>query len=198
MEDAAHDETLVALARSGDRKAFEMLVVKYQRRVARLVGRYVRNASDIEDLVQEAFIRAYRGLPAFRGDSAFGTWLYRIATNLSLNFVQRSRAGRTVSLTPLDGDDAPDGPAEPAEGEDPERMLMARQIGAAIEVALAELNDDARRALLLYEMEGRQYKEIATLTGAPIGTVRARIFRAREHIAARLEPLLAPTRNRRW
>lgn len=195
MENVSQGDPLVLLARAGDRRAFEMLVVQHQRRVARLVSRYVRNATDVEDLVQETFIRAWRGLDSFRGDSSFGTWLYRIATNLSLNHIKRTRP--TVSLS-MDHEESPDGPPEPAEGEDPERMLMAREIGATVERALAELNEDYRRALLLYEMDGRQYKEIAALTNAPIGTVRARIFRAREHIAARLEPLLTPTRGRRW
>lgn len=192
------DQALVALARAGDARSFEMLVVKYQRRVARSIGRFARAAPEIEDLTQEVFIRVFRGLANFKGDSTFSTWLYRIAINVGLNHVKRAKL--TASLSVDTGSDDPDwdGMPEPATDEDPERQMIARQISSAVEAALADLNSDAREALMLYEDAGKSYLEIAAQTGAPIGTVRARIFRAREFIAKRLEPVLGPSRNRRW
>lgn len=185
------------LAQGGDPRAFEALVVKYQRRIARHVARYVRQAGDVEDVVQEAFIRAYRGLASFRGDSAFYSWLYRIATNVALNFIEREP--QTVAL----GDDAPEERADAFEpgvsdAEDPERSLMASQIADAVQRALARLQPELAEALMLYEVEGKPYAEIAGMLGIPVGTVRTRIFRAREFIAKRLEPVLGPQRNRRW
>ena len=197
MTDTIQDAELVRLAQAGDAKAFESLVVKYQRRVARHVARYVKAAADVEDVVQETFIRAYRGLTSFRGDSAFYSWLYRIATNAALNHVQRSRG--EVLL----GDDAPEERADAFEpgvsdGEDPERSLMAKQIAETVQRALAKLRPELAEALMLYEVEGKPYAEIATMLGIPIGTVRTRIFRAREFIAKRLEPVLETQRSQRW
>ncbi len=191
------DAQLVRLAQSGDAKAFEALVVKYQRRIARHVARYVKHAGDVEDVVQDVFIRAHRGLASFRGDSAFFSWLYRIATNASLSHVKR--APREVLL----GDDAPDERAEAFEpgvsdAENPERTLMAKQIGETVQRALAKLQPDLAEALMLYEVESKAYSEIAEILDIPIGTVRTRIFRAREFIAKRLEPVLGVQRNRRW
>ncbi len=191
------DAQLVRLAQAGDAKAFEALVVKYQRRIARHVARYVRHAGDVEDVVQEVFIRAHRGLASFRGDSAFFSWLYRIATNASLSHLKRSP--NDVLL----GDDAPDERADAFEpgvsdAENPERTLMAKQIGETVQRALAKLQPDLAEALMLYEVESKPYSEIAEILNIPIGTVRTRIFRAREFIARRLEPVLGPQRNRRW
>lgn len=191
------DAELVRLAQAGDAKAFEALVVKYQRRIARHVARYVRNSGDVEDIVQDVFIRAHRGLASFRGDSAFFSWLYRIATNASLTHLKRSR--NDVLL----GDDAPEERAEAFEpgvsdAADPERTLMAKQIADTVQKALARLQPDLAEALMLYEVEGKPYAEIAGMLDIPIGTVRTRIFRAREFIAKRLEPVLDPQRNRRW
>jgi RNA polymerase sigma-70 factor (ECF subfamily) len=191
------DAELVRLAQAGDAKAFEALVVKYQRRIARHVARYVRNSGDVEDIVQDVFIRAHRGLGSFRGDSAFFSWLYRIATNASLSHLKRSR--NDVLL----GDDAPEERAEAFEpgvsdAADPERTLMAKQIADTVQKALARLQPDLAEALMLYEVEGKPYAEIAGMLDIPIGTVRTRIFRAREFIARRLEPVLDPQRNRRW
>ncbi|HEX7951655.1 MAG TPA: sigma-70 family RNA polymerase sigma factor [Burkholderiales bacterium] len=191
------DAELVRLAQAGDAKAFEALVVKYQRRIARHVARYVRNSGDVEDIVQDVFIRAHRGLGSFRGDSAFFSWLYRIATNASLSHLKRSR--NDVLL----GDDAPEERAEAFEpgvsdAADPERTLMAKQIADTVQKALARLQPDLAEALMLYEVEGKPYAEIAGMLDIPIGTVRTRIFRAREFIAKRLEPVLDPQRNRRW
>ena len=197
MGDADQDVGLVRLAQAGDARAFEALVVKYQRRIARHVARYLRQAGDVEDVVQEAFIRAYRGLASFRGDSAFYSWLYRIATNAALSFI--AREPQAVLL----GDDAPEERSDAFEpgvsdAEDPERSLMASQIADAVQRALARLQPELAEALMLYEVEGKPYAEIAGMLGIPIGTVRTRIFRAREFIAKRLEPVLGPQRNRRW
>jgi RNA polymerase sigma-70 factor (ECF subfamily) len=197
MAETAQDAELVRLAQAGDAKAFEALVVKYQRRIARHVARYAKAAGDVEDLVQETFIRAYRGLASFRGDSAFYSWLYRIATNAALNHLER-RPGDVLL-----GDDAPEERADAFEpgvsdAEDPERTLMAKQIAETVQRAVARLQPELAEALMLYEIEGKTYAEIAGMLGIPIGTVRTRIFRAREFIAARLQPVLEPQRNQRW
>ena len=197
MDAADQDRELVRLAQSGDTRAFEALVVKYQRRIARHVARYVARASDVEDVVQEAFIRAYRGLASFRGDSAFYSWLYRIATNAALTWLKREPV-------PVALDD--DEPAERADAmqpgvtdhENPERTLMASQLADAVQHALSKLQPELAEPLMLYETEGKSYADIATMLDVPIGTVRTRIFRAREFVAKRLEPILGPQRDRRW
>lgn len=191
------DLELVRLAQANDVRAFEALVVKYQRRVARHVARYLKSAADVEDAVQETFIRAYRGLAAFRGDSAFYTWLYRIAANVAIRHLERQPQHMLL------GDDAPEERVDAFEpgvsdSEQPERTLIAAQIADTVQRALAKLQPDLAEALLLYEVESKPYAEIATMLGIPIGTVRTRIFRAREFIARRLEPVLGPQRNRRW
>lgn len=197
MAESDPDLELVRLAQANDVRAFEALVVKYQRRVARHVARYLKSAADVEDAVQETFIRAYRGLAAFRGDSAFYSWLYRIAANVAIRHLERQP--QHVLL----GDDAPEERVDAFEpgisdSEQPERTLIAAQIADTVQRALAKLQPDLAEALLLYEVEGKPYAEIATMLGIPIGTVRTRIFRAREFIARRLEPVLGPQRNRRW
>ena len=198
MEHPDPDAALVRLAQQGDASAFEALVVKYQRRVARHVARWVRRAADVEDVVQEVFIKVYRGLPSFKGESAFYTWVYQIARNTAFNFV--TRQSKRVVLQ----DDAPAGAGDErseatgSDDEDPERVLFAKQISQAIELALQRLQPELAEALVLYEVEGKQYKEIAQMLRVPIGTVRTRIFRAREFIAKRLEPVLGPVRSRRW
>ena len=201
MLEADADAGLVRLAQSGNARAFEALVVKYQRRIARHVARYVKRTGDVEDVVQEAFIRAYRGLGSFRGESAFYSWLYRIATNSALAFLKRA-PGPVVLQEDLrdEGDERGDGPFEPgvSDGEDPERLLLAKQISGAVDKALARLQPALAQALLLYEVEGKTYKEIAQMLAMPIGTVRTRIFRAREFIAQRLEPVVGHQRPRRW
>jgi len=197
MVETGQDVELVRLAQAGDVKAFEALVVMYQRRIARHVARYLKASADVQDVVQETFIRAYRGLASFRGESAFFSWLYRIATNCALSHLKRDPG--EVLL----GDDAPELRAEPFEpglsdGESPERTLMAKQIAQSVQRALALLQPQLAEALMLYEVEGKPYAEIAGMLGIPIGTVRTRIFRAREFIAKRLEPLLEDQRGRRW
>lgn len=193
----AADVAAANTAPAGAAKAFQALVVKHQRRIARHVARYVRHSGDVEDVVQETFIRAYRGLASFRGDSAFYSWLYRIATNVALTHLKREPVHVQM------GDDGSAERAEPFEpgvsdGENPERTLMAKQIADAVQRALAKLQPDLAEALMLYEVESRPYAEIAVMLGIPIGTVRTRIFRAREFIAKRLEPMLTPQRDRRW
>lgn len=197
MQATNPDCELVHLAQGGNERAFEALVVKYQRRIARHVARYVRSLADVEDVVQETFIRAYRGLQSFRGDSAFYSWLYRIATNVALNSLKRSPAYELL------GDDAPEDRADAFEpsvsdGENPEHILMASQLADAVQRGLSRLKPDLVDALMLFEVEGKSYSEIAEMLSVPIGTVRTRIFRAREELAKRLEPVLAPQRNRRW
>ena len=197
MAESDPDLELVRLAQANDVRAFEALVVKYQRRVARHVARYLKSAADVEDAVQETFIRAYRGLAAFRGDSAFYSWLYRIAANVAIRHLERQP--QHILL----GDEAPEERVDAFEpgvsdSEQPERTLIAAQIADTVQRALAKLQPDLAEALLLYEVESKPYAEIATMLGIPIGTVRTRIFRAREFIARRLEPVLGPQRNRRW
>lgn len=196
MQENDPDAELVSLAQKGDERAYEALVVKYQRRIARHVARYVRRAVDVEDVVQETFIRAYRGLGSFRGQSTLYSWLYRIATNVALNVVQREPM-------PVAAGEDPDERAyafEPgiSDGENPERIMMARQIADAVQRAMARLKPELAEPLMLFEVEGKTYPQIAEILGVPLGTVRTRIFRAREFIAKRLEPVLDPQRNRRW
>ncbi len=184
-----HDANLVGLARAGDQGAFEALMRKYQQRITRRVSHYVKRPADVEDLVQEIFVKAYRGLASFKSQSTFYTWLYRIATNAALNHVTRQR--HTIVLRDdLCGNE--DGEAnadfDARDEADPERELLAKQIVVALEGAMARLQPDLAEALLLYEVDGMQYKEIATQLRVPIGTVRTRIFRAREFIAERLTP----------
>ena len=190
------DSELVRLAQLGDELAFEALVVKYQRRIARHVARYVPIASDVEDVVQEVFIRAFRGLHSFRGDSAFYTWLYRIATNAALTFLRQAPHEEQLD----DSEDERPNPFEPgiSDGETPERTLMASQIADAVRQGLARMQPELVDALTLFEVEGKSYSDIAQMFDVPVGTVRSRIFRAREALAKRLEPVLVPQRDRRW
>lgn len=198
MNTADPDRELVRLARDGDMRAFEALMVKYQRRVARHVTRWVKRPSDVEDVVQDVFIKAYRGLGAFKGESSFYTWIYQIARNTSFNFVTRQQK-HVVLRDDLASDDAPDfEESVGSDHENPERGMLARQISDTVEAAMKRLQPDLAEALILYEVEGKPYKEIAQMLQIPIGTVRTRIFRAREFIAKRLEPVVGPVRDRRW
>jgi RNA polymerase sigma-70 factor (ECF subfamily) len=199
MGDREVDQQLVERAQRGDKHAFELLVAKYQRRLGRLISRFVRNASEAEDVTQDAFIKAYRALPAFRGDSAFYTWLYRIGINTAKNHLV-AQGRRAPTSTPFDTDEAED--FEDAsllhEVATPENELMSKQVVNVVNSSLQELPDDLRTALTLREIEGLSYEEIAEVMNCPIGTVRSRIFRAREAIAANLRPLLGTTEDRRW
>lgn len=199
MGEREADLLLVERVQSGDRNAFGLLVSKYQRRLLRLIMRMVRDPAEAEDVTQEAFVKAYRALPNFRGDSAFYTWLYRIGVNTAKNWLLAQ--GRRMPTFSEIGDDDSSG-IEAGEllrdDETPDRVLMSRQIGATVNAAMDALPEDLRTAISLREIDGLSYEEIALVMDCPIGTVRSRIFRAREAIAARLRPLLDAGPNRRW
>jgi RNA polymerase sigma-70 factor (ECF subfamily) len=199
MGDKEVDQQLVERAQRGDKHAFELLVVKYQRRLRRLVSRFVRDAAEAEDVTQEAFIKAYRALPAFRGESAFYTWLYRIGINTAKNYLV-SLGRRAPTTTQFDAEES-----EGFEGAEilqdvntPENELMSKQVAGVVNASLLQLPDDLRTALTLREIEGLSYEEIAEVMNCPIGTVRSRIFRARETIATNLRPLLGTSIDKRW
>jgi RNA polymerase sigma-70 factor, ECF subfamily len=184
------DEALVGLARQGDSHAFAALVVRYQRRVSSQVARYVKRSSDVEDVVQGVFIKAYLGINAFRGESAFYTWLYRIARNSALNFV--TRQGNVVVLADDFFTEQSEDSVQLNGGrhDDPEELLYGKQLSETVHRAMTALDPDLARALNLYAVEGKKYQEIADILGVPIGTVRTRIFRARNFIAKKLSPKL--------
>lgn len=189
-DDSAIDLELVRRVQRGEKRAFDLLVSKYQVRVAKLVGRLVSDRSEAQDVTQEAFIKAYRALPNFRGDSAFYTWLYRIAVNSAKNhLVARSRRPPTDDVDITDGDVEAAGVVM-ADMATPESYAVRDQIQSALGRALAELPEDLRTALTLCEMEGLSYDEIARVLDCPIGTVRSRIFRARRALDAKLKPFL--------
>ena len=197
--DKDDDLLIVQRVQAGDKLAFNLLVNKYHRRVARLLTRMVRNQEDIEDVVQESFIKAYRALPNFRGDSAFYTWLYRIGINTAKNYLVSVGRRPTVS-TDIEIEDAEnfeDG-NELRTTETPESSLMTKQIAQTVNDTVEGLPEELRTAITLREIEGLSYEEIATIMGCPIGTVRSRIFRARETIALKLRPLLDTPENKRW
>ncbi|MBU1426625.1 MAG: RNA polymerase sigma factor RpoE [Gammaproteobacteria bacterium] len=199
MGDREVDQQLVERAQRGDKHAFELLVSKYQRRLGRLISRFVRNAAEAEDVTQDAFIKAYRALPSFRGDSAFYTWLYRIGINTAKNHLV-AQGRRAPTSTPFDAEEAEDfeDAALLHEVATPENELMSKQVVEVVNASLQELPDDLRTALTLREIEGLSYEEIAVVMNCPIGTVRSRIFRAREAIATNLRPLLGTSENTRW
>lgn len=193
------DHELVLRAQKGDKRAFGMLVDKYQRKLGRLLSRMIRDQAEIEDVVQESFIKAYRALPNFRGDSAFYTWLYRIGINTAKNYLVSMGRRPTVS-TDIEIEDAEnfeDG-NELRTMETPESSLMTKQIAQTVNDTVASLPEELRTAITLRELEGLSYEEIATIMSCPIGTVRSRIFRARETISLKLKPLLDTQDGRRW
>ena len=202
MSDAEADALLVERVKRGDVRAFEMLVVKYQRRVERLIGRMVRDVDLVQDIAQESFIRAYRALPQFRGDSAFYTWLYRIAVNTAKKALMDMKRDPLVleSSRSLgeDGEETSRAENELTTGETPEALLASKEIATAVNAAIEALSEDLRQAITLREIEGLSYEEIAEMMNCPIGTVRSRIFRAREAIATRLRPLLDTRAGERW
>jgi RNA polymerase sigma-70 factor (ECF subfamily) len=179
-----------------------MLVVKYQRRIERLIGRMVRDTDLVQDIAQETFIRAYRALPQFRGESAFYTWLYRIAVNSAKKALMDMKRDPLVSEAALrsddDGEETSRAESELSHGETPEALLASKEIAAAVNSAIEALSEDLRQAITLREIEGLSYEEIAEAMNCPIGTVRSRIFRARDAIAARLKPLLDTRDGERW
>ena len=190
MVDGSPDRLLVERAQAGDRRAFDLLVLKYQHRLVKLIGRYVRDHAEVQDVAQESFIKAYRALPRFRGDSAFYTWLYRIAINTAKNSLVSQ--ARRVSEHAVDVQAAEqfDGAFELRDTATPERLLMRDQVESTIMASIEELPEDLRTAIMLREIEGMSYEDIAEAMDCPIGTVRSRIFRAREAINKRLEPLI--------
>lgn len=200
--DTEPDALLVERTKRGDVRAFEMLVVKYQRRIERLISRMVRDVDLVEDIAQETFIRAYRALPQFRGDSAFYTWLYRIAVNTAKKSLLELKRDPLVTqgavVSPEDGDETSRAESVLTDGETPESLLASKEIGATVNAAIDALSEDLRQAIVLREIEGLSYEEIATVMSCPIGTVRSRIFRAREAIADRLRPLLGTRDDERW
>lgn len=199
MSDREVDQQLVERVQRGDKRAFDLLVSKYQRKLGRLLSRFIRDPSEVEDVTQEAFIKAYRALPGFRGDSAFYTWLYRIGINTAKNHLV-AMGRRAPTSTELD--------AEEAEGVEageqlrdlntPENQMMSRQVGDTVNQTLLELPEELRTAITLREIEGLSYEEIAAVMQCPVGTVRSRIFRAREAVAEKLRPLLGTGKDRRW
>jgi len=205
MSAAAADEDalLVERVKQGDTRAFEMLVVKYQRRIQRLIGRMVRDVDLVPDIAQETFIRAYRALPKFRGESAFYTWLYRIAVNTAKKQLMALKRDPLVFESARfgaddEGEELSRVENELTDGSTPESLLASKEIAKAVNAAIDALSEDLRQAITLREIEGLSYEEIAAVMNCPIGTVRSRIFRAREAIAQRLRPLLDTRAGERW
>ena len=199
MSEREIDQQLVEKAQQGDRQAFDTLVAKYQRKLARLVARLVKDSAEVEDVVQEAFIKAYRALPAFRGESAFYTWLYRIGVNTAKNYLvsQGRRAPTTTEFTNDEAETFSEGDLL-RDIDTPESLLMTKQIGQTVNQAMESLPEELRNAIVLREIEGLSYEEIARIMDCPIGTVRSRIFRAREAVANKLRPLLDVAPDKRW
>lgn len=199
MGEREADQALVQRIQAGDQQAFGLLVAKYQRKLMRLVMRLVRDPAEAEDVTQEAFIKAYRALPNFRGESAFYTWLYRIGINAAKNWLM-ANGRRAPTSTDMDNEEAEgyDGGELLRDADTPERILMSRQIAETVNAAMDRLPEDLRTAITLREIDGLSYEEIANAMNCPIGTVRSRIFRAREAIAEELKPLLDTASDRRW
>ncbi|UCH53742.1 MAG: RNA polymerase sigma factor RpoE [Pseudomonadota bacterium] len=190
MTERGVDQRLVARVQKGEKSAFDLLVRKYQHKVAKLVSRFVRDRAEIEDVTQEAFIRAYRAIGSFRGDSAFYTWLYRIAVNTAKNYLESQ--GRRPPGADIEADSAEqlEGGERLRDTATPERHLLTEEIAATVRRVVDGLPPDLRTAITLREIEGLSYEEIAQVMDCPIGTVRSRIFRAREAVDAELKPLL--------
>ncbi len=195
------DAALVARVQRGDKRAFDLLVLKYQRKIMRLLSRMIREPAEIEDVTQEAFIKAYRALPQFRGDSAFYTWLYRIAINTARNWqAANNRRPVTSSIIEMADGETFDEIDNLTDISTPESVLASRQIAETVTAAMQALPEELRTAILLREIEGMSYEDIAQSMGCPIGTVRSRIFRAREAIASQLKSVLGDDHDpdRRW
>lgn len=199
MSDREVDQQLVERAQRGDKRAFELLVGKYHRKLERLLSRLIRDPTEVEDVAQEAFIKAYRALPNFRGDSAFYTWLYRIGINTAKNYLI-ALGRRAPTSTEFDSEEA-EGFEDAAGLRDintPESQLATKQIAQTVNDAIAALPEELRTAITLRELDGLSYEEIAQIMNCPIGTVRSRIFRAREAVAEKLRPQLGTTKDKRW
>jgi RNA polymerase sigma-70 factor (ECF subfamily) len=186
------DQELVARVQQGDKKAFDLLVLKYQQKITNLISRYIRDPHEVLDVTQEAFIKAYRAMPKFRGDSAFYTWLYRIAINTAKNYLVAQ--GRRPPSDDVDADVAEqmEVGARLKETGTPENHVLTEEISMTVQNAIDDLPEDLRTAIVLRELEGMSYEEIANAMSCPVGTVRSRIFRAREAIDKKLRPLLKP------
>lgn len=196
------DALLVERAAAGDQRAYELLVIKYQRRIERLIGRMVRDVDVVQDIAQETFIRAWRALHQFRGDAQFYTWLYRIAVNTAKKTLLEMKRDPIVTEAALQSADSEDETSRPQNEltteATPESELAAREIAAAVNAAMEALPEDLRQAVTLREIEGLSYEEIAEAMNCPIGTVRSRIFRAREAISTKVKPLLSHQAGKRW
>lgn len=196
------DQMLVERTVAGDQRAFELLVVKYRRRIERLIGRMVRDQDLVEDIAQETFIRAYRALAQFRGEAQFYTWLYRIAVNTAKKALMDLKRDPVVFEGALRGSDDDDETSragnELTTSETPDTVLAAKEIAAAVNAAMEALPEELRQAVTLREIEGLSYEEIASMMNCPIGTVRSRIFRAREAISAKVKPMLENRAGKRW
>ncbi len=197
------DMMLVERTVAGDQKAYELLVLKYQRRIERLIGRMVRDVNLVEDIAQETFIRAYRALAQFRGEAQFYTWLYRIAVNTAKKALVDMKRDPTISESALRGNSDDDDETslmenELTSSETPETVLAAKEIAAAVNAAMEALPEELRQAVTLREIEGLSYEEISEVMNCPIGTVRSRIFRAREAISAKVKPMLENQSGKRW
>lgn len=199
MGDREADQILVERVQRGDKQAFGLLVSKYQRKLVRLLSRLIRDPVEVEDIAQEAFIKAYRALPSFRGESAFYTWLYRIGINTAKNYLA-AQGRRAPTSTGVDSEEAEgfDEGEQLRDNNTPERILLSKQIGNTVNEAMTALPEDLRTAITLREIEGLSYEEIAQIMDCPIGTVRSRIFRAREAISEKLKPLLEIGPDKRW
>jgi len=199
MSEREVDRQLVERAQRGDKHAFELLVLKYQRKLGRLLARFIRDPAEVEDVTQEAFIKAYRALPAFRGDSAFYTWLYRIGINTAKNYLMAlgRRAPTSTEVEAGEAEGLEDG-EQLRDINTPESVLLSAEIARTVNATIEELPEELRTAIQLREIEGMSYEDIARIMECPIGTVRSRIFRAREAIAERLRPLLDTRKDQRW
>jgi RNA polymerase sigma-70 factor (ECF subfamily) len=199
VSDREVDQQLVERVQRGDKQAFGLLVQKYQRKLARLLSRFIRDPAEVEDVAQEAFIKAYRALPAFRGDSAFYTWLYRIGINTAKNHLV-AMGRRAPTSTEVDAGEA-EGLDEGEQLRDintPESLLLSSEIARTVNATIDKLPEELRKAIQMREIEGMSYEDIAAAMNCPIGTVRSRIFRAREAIAVELRPLLDTQKDKRW
>ena len=186
------DRQLVKRVQGGDKRAFDLLVIKYQHKILGLVSRYVRDASEVQDVTQEAFIKAYRALPRFRGDSAFYTWIYRIAINTAKNHLMSKSRRPPGSDVDIEDAEYYESATALKDIETPENQLFGEELKTVVNKAISQLPEDLRTAVTLREFDGLSYEEIADIMDCPVGTVRSRIFRAREAIDKQLQPLLAP------
>ena len=199
MSERDIDQQLVERVQRGEKAAFDLLVIKYQRKIFRLLSRLIRDPGEVEDVAQEAFIKAYRALPNFRGDSAFYTWLYRIAINTAKNWlVSQGRRAPTTTETDIEDAETFDDGEHLRDLNTPDAMLLTRQVADAVNRAIERLPEELKTAIVLRELEGLSYEEIAETMNCPIGTVRSRIFRAREAIAEELRPILNTSKDQRW